>query len=51
MREILINESLNIIILIKAIMLNFVYIIISVIFFNRMIEKTKESGKLLNYGE
>lgn len=51
MREILINKSLNVIILIKAIILNLVYIVISVIFFNRMIEKTKESGKLLNYGE
>ena len=32
MREILINKSLNVIILIKAIMLNLVYIVISVIF-------------------
>lgn len=51
MREILINGYLNSNLLFKSFILNFCYIILSIIFFNRMIEKTKESGKLLNYGE
>lgn len=51
MREILIDGHINSNLLLKSFILNFCYIVLSILFFNRMIEKTKESGKLLNYGE
>ncbi len=51
MREILINGYMDSKLLFKAIALNILYIIFSIFFFNHMIKKTKESGKLLNYGE
>lgn len=51
MREIIILNHINYDFIIKAFLLNAVYISLSVFFFYKMIISTKKSGKFLNYGE
>lgn len=51
MREIIILNNINYDFIIKAFLLNVVYISLSVFFFYKMIISTKKSGKFLNYGE
>ena len=51
MREILINEIVNYDLLKKIIILNFLYLSLSIIFFIKIINISREKGLLINQGE
>ena len=51
MREIIIFNNINFDFMIKAFLLNVLYLSLSIFFFYKMIISTKKSGKFLNYGE
>ena len=51
MREILINKIINYDLLKKIIILNFLYLSLSIIFFIKIINISREKGLLINQGE
>ncbi len=51
MREIMINNYFSITLFVKAFILNLIYFLFSIYFFNKMLNKAKISGQLFNFGE
>mgnify|MGYP000228331569 FL=1 len=51
MRELMAFNKINYDYLLYAFSLNVIYLLISIIFFKKMIRSTKKIGKLINFGE